>query len=165
MKFDELSILKYGGLSDLKPIKFTSKINILLGDNGTGKSSIVKSLYHLLFGIPTKQSEFFQYDYEGPTAVERNEIGASGVVLKIINGDEKILVSRSKWDKNVNDQIKDIFPQIEDVEKLRRLFSNFFFTSTKMIADIQDSISLDKNIRTDLIKLISRSFWLWFSKY
>ena len=64
MKFDELSILKYGGLSDLKPIKFTSKINILLGDNGTGKSSIVKSLYHLLFGIPTKQSEFFQYDYE-----------------------------------------------------------------------------------------------------
>lgn len=157
MKFDELSILKYGGLSDLKPIKFTSNINILLGDNGTGKSSIVKSLYHLLFGIPTKQSEYFQYDYEGPTAVKRNEIGASGVVLKIVNGDEKIIVSRSKWDKNVNDQIKDIFPQIEDVEKLRRLFSNFFFTSTKMIADIKDSISLDKNIRTDLIKLISRA--------
>ena len=157
MKFDELSILKYGGLSDLKPIKFTSNINILLGDNGTGKSSIVKSLYHLLFGIPTKQHEHFQYDYDGPTAVGRNEIGASGVVLKIVNGDEKITVSRSKWDKNVNNQIKDIFPQIDDVEKLRRLFSNFFFTSTKMIADIQDSISLDKNIRTDLIKLISRA--------
>ena len=157
MKFDELSILKYGGLSDLKPIKFTSNINILLGDNGTGKSSIVKSLYHLLFGIPTKQHEHFQYDYDGPTAVGRNEIGASGVVLKIVNGDEKITVSRSKWDKNVNNQIKDIFPQIDDVEKLRRLFSNFFFTSTKMITDIQDSISLDKNIRTDLIKLISRA--------
>jgi len=53
MKFDELSILKYGGLSDLKPITFTSNLNILLGDNGTGKSSIVKSLYHILFGIPT----------------------------------------------------------------------------------------------------------------
>ena len=155
MKFDELSILKYGGLSDLKPITFTSNINVLLGDNGTGKSSIVKSLYHMLFGIPTKQSEYFQYDYDGPTAIGRNEIGASGVILKIINGDEKLTISRSKWDKNVNNQIKDIFPQIDDVEKLRRLFSNFFFTSTKMIADIQGSISLDKNIRTDLIKLIS----------
>ena len=38
---------------------------------------------------------------------------------------------------------------------MRRLFSNFFFTSTKMISDIQGSISLDKNIRNDLIKLIS----------
>tara|TARA_Y100000741_G_scaffold95461_1_gene70914 strand:+ start:842 stop:4039 length:3198 start_codon:yes stop_codon:yes gene_type:complete len=155
MKFEELSILKYGALLDLKPVNFKSNINVLLGDNGSGKSSIVKSLYHLLFGIPTKGSEYFQYDYDGPAAVSRTEIGAGGVILNVDNNGDKLSISRSKWDKNINEQIKDIYPQIDDVEKMRRLFSNFFFTSTKMISDIQGSISLDKNIRNDLIKLIS----------
>ena len=164
MKFEELSILKYGALVDFKPISFSANINVLLGDNGSGKSSIVKSLYHLLFGIPSKSNHHFQYDYDGSTAVSRTEIGAGGVVLNIDNNGDKISISRSKWDKNINEQIKDIYPQIDDVEKLRRVFSNFFFTSTKMITDIQSSInkdkekttiSLDNNIRTDLIKLIS----------
>ena len=155
MKFEELSILKYGALVDFKPISFSSSINVLLGDNGSGKSSIVKSLYHLLFGIPTKSDHYFQYDYDGPTAVSRSEIGAGGVILNIDSNGDKLSISRSKWDKNINEQIKDIYPQIDDVEKMRRLFSNFFFTSTKMISDIQGSISLDKNIRNDLIKLIS----------
>ena len=155
MKFEELSILKYGALVDFKPISFEPNINVLLGDNGSGKSSIVKSLYHLLFGIPTKSDHYFQYDYDGPTAVSRTEIGAGGVILNIDSNGDKLSISRSKWDKNINEQIKNIYPQIEDVEKMRRLFSNFFFTSTKMISDIQGSISLDKNIRNDLIKLIS----------
>jgi len=155
MKFEELSILKYGALVDFKPISFEPNINVLLGDNGSGKSSIVKSLYHLLFGIPTKSDHYFQYDYDGPTAVSRTEIGAGGVILNIDSNGDKLSISRSKWDKNINEQIKDIYPQIDDVEKMRRLFSNFFFTSTKMISDIQGSISLDKNIRNDLIKLIS----------
>jgi DNA repair exonuclease SbcCD ATPase subunit len=155
MKFEELSILKYGALVDFKPISFSSNINVLLGANGSGKSSIVKSLYHLLFGIPTKSDHHFQYDYAGSTAVSRTEIGAGGVILNIDNNGDKLTISRSKWDKNINEQIKDIYPQIDDVEKMRRLFSNFFFTSTKMISDIQGSISLDKNIRNDLIKLIS----------
>ena len=155
MKFEELSILKYGALVDFKPISFEPNINVLLGDNGSGKSSIVKSLYHLLFGIPTKSDHYFQYDYDGPTAVSRTEIGSGGVILNIDSNGDKLSISRSKWDKNINEQIKNIYPQIEDVEKMRRLFSNFFFTSTKMISDIQGSISLDKNIRNDLIKLIS----------
>ena len=155
MKFEELSILKYGALVDFKPISFEPSINVLLGDNGSGKSSIVKSLYHLLFGIPTKSDHYFQYDYDGPTAVSRTEIGAGGVILNIDSNGDKLSISRSKWDKNINEQIKNIYPQIEDVEKMRRLFSNFFFTSTKMISDIQGSISLDKNIKNDLIKLIS----------
>ncbi len=155
MKFEELSILKYGALVDFKPISFEPNINVLLGDNGSGKSSIVKSLYHLLFGIPTKSDHYFQYDYDGPTAVPRTEIGAGGVILNIDSNGDKLSISRSKWDKNINEQIKDIYPQIDDVEKMRRLFSKFFFTSTKMISDIQGSISLDKNIRNDLIKLIS----------
>ena len=155
MKFEELSILKYGALVDFKPILFEPSINVLLGDNGSGKSSIVKSLYHLLFGIPTKSDHYFQYDYDGPTAVSRTEIGAGGVILNIDSNGDKLSISRSKWDKNINEQIKNIYPQIEDVEKMRRLFSNFFFTSTKMISDIQGSISLDKNIKNDLIKLIS----------
>ena len=41
MKFEELSILKYGALVDFKPISFEPNINVLLGDNGSGKSSIV----------------------------------------------------------------------------------------------------------------------------
>ena len=155
MKFEELSILKYGALVDFKPISFEPNINVLLGDNGSGKSSIVKSLYHLLFGIPTKSDHYFQYDYDGPTTVSRSEIGAGGVILNIDSNGDKLSISRSKWDKNINEQIKDIYPQIDDVEKMRRIFSNFFFTSTKMISDIQGSISLDKNIRNDLIKLIS----------
>ena len=155
MKFEELSILKYGALVDFKPISFEPNINVLLGDNGSGKSSIVKSLYHLLFGIPTKSDHYFQYDYDGPTAVSRTEIGSGGVILNIDSNGDKLSISRSKWDKNINEQIKNIYPQIEDVEKMRRLFSNFFFTSTKMISDIKGSISLDKNIRNDLIKLIS----------
>tara|TARA_Y100000287_G_scaffold154518_1_gene130984 strand:+ start:147 stop:1328 length:1182 start_codon:yes stop_codon:yes gene_type:complete len=155
MKFEELSILKYGALIDFKPISFEPNINVLLGDNGSGKTSIVKSLYHLLFGIPTKSDHYFQYDYDGPTAVSRTEIGAGGVILNIYSNGDKLSISRSKWDKNINEQIKDIYPQIDDVEKMRRLFSNFFFTSTNMISDIRGSISLDKNIRNDLIKLIS----------
>ena len=155
MKFEELSILKYGALVDFKPISFSSNINVLLGANGSGKSSIVKSLYHLLFGIPTKSDHPFQYDYDGTTVALRTGLGAGGVILNIDNNGDKLTISRNKWDKNINEQIKDIYPQIDDVEKMRRLFSNFFFTSTKMISDIQGSISLDKNIRNDLIKLIS----------
>ena len=155
MKFEELSILKYGALVDFKPISFKPNLNVLLGDNGSGKSSIVKSLYHLLFGIPSKQDHHFQYDYDGPTAVSAKEMGAGAVILNIDNNGDKLSISRSKWDKNINEQIKEIYPQLDDVEKMRRLFSNFFFTSTKMISDIKDSISLDKNIRNDLIKLIS----------
>ena len=64
MKFEELSILKYGTLVDFKPISFEPNINVLLGDNGSGKSSIVKSLYHLLFGMPAKQDQHFYYDYD-----------------------------------------------------------------------------------------------------
>ena len=111
-------------------------------------------ILHLLFGIPTKSDHYFQYDYDGPTAVSRTEIGAGGVILNIDSNGDKLSISRSKWNKNINEQIKDIYPQIDDVEKMRRLFSNFFFTSTKMISDIQGSISLDKNIRNDLIKFI-----------
>ena len=155
MKFEELSILKYGALVDFKPISFKPNLNVLLGDNGSGKSSIVKSLYHLLFGIPSKQDHHFQYDYDGSTAVSAKEMGAGAVILNIDNNGDKLSISRSKWDKNINEQIKEIYPQLDDVEKMRRLFSNFFFTSTKMISDIKDSISLDKNIRNDLIKLIS----------
>ena len=155
MKFEELSILKYGALVDFKPISFKPNLNVLLGDNGSGKSSIVKSLYHLLFGIPSKQDHHFQYDYDGPTAVSAKEMGAGAVILNIDNNGDKLSISRSKWDKNINEQIKEIYPQLDDVEKMRRLFSNFFFTSTKMISDIKGSISLDKNIRNDLIKLIS----------
>ena len=164
MKFEELSILKYGALVDFKPITFSAKINVLLGDNGSGKSSIVKSLYHLLFGIPTKGNHPFQYDYDGTTVALRTGLGAGDVILNVDNNGDKISISRSKWNKNINEQIKDIYPQLDDVEKLRRVFSNFFFTSTKMITDIQSSInkdkdkttiSLDNNIRTDLIQLIS----------
>ena len=155
MKFEELSILKYGALVDFKPISFKPNLNVLLGDNGSGKSSIVKSLYHLLFGIPSKQDHHFQYDYDGSTAVSAKEMGAGAVILNIDNNGDKLSISRSKWDKNINEQIKEIYPQLDDVEKMRRLFSNFFFTSTKMISDIKGSISLDKNIRNDLIKLIS----------
>jgi DNA repair exonuclease SbcCD ATPase subunit len=164
MKFEELSILKYGALVDFKPISFSSNINVLLGANGSGKSSIVKSLYHLLFGIPTKSDHPFQYDYDGTTVALRTGLGAGDVILNVDNNGDKISISRSKWNKNINEQIKDIYPQLDDVEKLRRVFSNFFFTSTKMITDIQSSInkdkdkttiSLDNNIRTDLIQLIS----------
>jgi len=164
MKFEELSILKYGALVDFKPILFSPNINILLGDNGSGKSSIVNSIYHLLFGIPAKKDHYFQYDYDGPTAVPKTEIGSGAVLLKIENNGEKLSISRSKWNQNINEQIKNIYPQIDDVEKMRRLFSNYFFTSTKLITNIQSSIkndkskttiSLGKNIRTDLIKLIS----------
>ena len=106
MKFEELSILKYGALVDFKPISFEPNINVLLGDNGSGKSSIVKSLYHLLFGIPTKSDHYFQYDYDGPTAVSRTEIGSGGVILNIDSNGDKLSISRSKWDKNINEQIK-----------------------------------------------------------
>ena len=76
MKFEELSILKYGTLVDFKPISFEPNINVLLGDNGSGKSSIVKSLYHLLFGMPAKQDQHFYYDYDGPTAISAKEMGS-----------------------------------------------------------------------------------------
>ncbi len=65
MRFLELHLMKYGPFTDtVLNLEGTDCIHIICGPNEAGKSSSLRALRALLYGIPTKTTDNFVHDYK-----------------------------------------------------------------------------------------------------
>jgi uncharacterized protein YhaN len=87
MRFDSLNIPAYGPFTGYS-LSFTPSaqdLHVIYGKNEAGKSSLLRAIHHLLYGIPNSTSDDFIHEYK------KLRIGAT-----VNNGDERLTFLRRK---------------------------------------------------------------------
>lgn len=160
MNLQKLKINAYGKLKD-KELEFKDHINIIYGKNEAGKSTILKFITNMLYGISKNKNGKPYSDFEKYKPWEGEDF--SGKIEYALDNGETFEVFRDFRKKNpqiFNEQKEDISKQF-NIDKSRG--NEFFYEQTKMdetlflstIVINQEEVKLEKNEQTILIQKIA----------
>ena len=160
MNLQKLKINAYGKLKD-KELEFKDHINIIYGKNEAGKSTILKFITNMLYGISKNKNGRPYSDFEKYKPWEGEDF--SGKIEYALDNGETFEVFRDFRKKNpqiFNEQKEDISKQF-NIDKSRG--NEFFYEQTKMdetlflstIVINQEEVKLEKNEQTILIQKIA----------
>lgn len=159
MKIHSLKINAFGKLEN-KEIKLNNGINIIYGKNESGKSTLLKFISAMFFGLSKNKNGKEISDLEKYTPWGKKEI--SGKIIYELDNKNQYEVFREFHKKNIkifNYDLKDISNEFT-IDKNE---NHFFTDQTKLDEDLffntgismQEDMKLDKSRQTTLIQKIS----------
>ena len=159
MKINNLKINNYGKLEN-KEIELNKNINIIYGENESGKSTLLSFILSMFYGISKNKDgkEYTDYDRYLPWS----DKDFSGKLNYELNNSDSFDVFRNFNKKNpkiFNSQMEDISKDF-NIDKTKG--NQFFLEQTKMDKNIflsslvvsQEQVKLDKNEQNTLIQKI-----------
>jgi len=160
LKINKFKINSYGKLQN-KEINLNNKINIIYGENESGKSTIFKFILNSFYGASKnkKGKNISDYEQYKPWNVEE----FSGKLEYELDNGEKFEIYREFSKKNpkiFNDKLEEISKQF-NIDKNKG--NEFFYEQTKIdeelflatSAILQEEVRLEKNIQNNLIQKIT----------
>lgn len=160
MKINKIKINSFGKLRN-KEIKFKNGINILYGENESGKSTIMNFIKNTLYGISKnkKGKEISDYDKYKPWGKEE----FSGKLEYTLDNNEKYEIYRDFNKKNpkiYNENSEDISKEFNINKKTG---NEFFYEQTKVdeelflstVGMLQSEIKLEKNNQNILVQKLA----------
>lgn len=160
MKINKIKINSFGKLRN-KEIEFKNGINILYGENESGKSTIMNFIKNTLYGISKnkKGKEISDYDKYKPWGKEE----FSGKLEYTLDNNEKYEIYRDFNKKNpkiYNENSEDISKEFNINKKTG---NEFFYEQTKVdeelflstVAMLQSEIKLEKNNQNILVQKLA----------
>ena len=160
MKIDKLKINAYGKLTD-KELEFNDHINVVHGENETGKSTILNFIVNMLYGISKNKNGKAYSNFERYKPWNQEDF--SGKIEYTLDNKETFEVFRDFRKKNpqiFNDKKEDISKQF-NIDKSKG--NEFFYEQRKMdetlflstIVVNQEQVKLQKSEQTVLIQKIA----------
>lgn len=160
MKINKLKINAYGKLQN-KEITLEPKINIIYGENESGKSTILKFILNSFYGTSKNKKGRDISDYEQYKPWNTEEF--SGKLEYELDNGETFEIYREFGKKNpkiFNNKLEDISKQF-NIDKNKG--NEFFYEQTKIdeelflatSAILQEEVRLEKNIQNNLIQKIT----------
>ncbi len=160
MKINKIKINSFGKLRN-KEIEFKNGINILYGENESGKSTIMNFIKNTLYGISKnkKGKEISDYDKYKPWGKEE----FSGKLEYTLDNNEKYEIYRDFNKKNpkiYNENSEDISKEFKINKKTG---NEFFYEQTKVdeelflstVGMLQSEIKLEKNNQNILVQKLA----------
>ena len=160
MKINKIKINSFGKLRN-KEIEFKNGINILYGENESGKSTIMNFIKNTLYGISKnkKGKEISDYDKYKPWGKEE----FSGKLEYTLDNNEKVEIYRDFNKKNpkiYNENSEDISKEFNINKKTG---NEFFYEQTKVdeelflstVGMLQSEIKLEKNNQNILVQKLA----------
>lgn len=160
MKILNLKINNFGKLSN-KEIKLEDGINIIYGENESGKSTLLKFIMGMLYGLSKNKNGKFIPDYERYTPWDGGEF--SGKISYELASGEKYEVFRDFKKKNpiiYNEELEDISKSF-NIDKTTG--NKFFYDQTKVdeelflstICSMQGETKLQEKEQLSLVQKMS----------
>lgn len=160
MKILNLKINNFGKLSN-KEIKLQDGINIIYGENESGKSTLLKFIMGMFYGLSKNKNGKFIPDHERYTPWDGGEF--SGKILYELNNGEKYEVFRDFKKKNpiiYNEELEDISKNF-NIDKTTG--NKFFYDQTKVdeelflstICSMQEETKLEEKEQISLVQKMS----------
>ena len=160
LKINKLKINSFGKLQN-KEISLNEKINIIYGENESGKSTILKFILNSFYGTSKnkKGKEISDFEQYKPWNTEE----FSGKLEYELDNGEKFEIYREFSKKNpkiFNGKMEDISKQF-NIDKNKG--NEFFYEQTKIDEELflatsaimQEEVRLEKNIQNNLIQKIT----------
>ena len=160
MKINNLKINSFGNLNN-REIELSEKINIIKGNNESGKSTLLKFIIDIFYGISKNKrgKEFSDYDRYKPWIGEE----FSGKLTYTLDNGKKFEVYRDFNKKNpkiYNENSEEISKQF-NIDKTTG--NQFFFEQTKIdetlflstLISEQEEVKLDKQTQNILIQKVA----------
>ena len=160
MKINNLKINNFGNLNN-KEIKLSEHINIIQGENESGKSTLLKFIVDIFFGISKNKRGKKLSDYERYKPWNGEEF--SGKLKYTLNNNKKYEIFRDFNKKNpkiYNENSEDISKQFN----IDKTYGNQFFVEqtnidenmfTSTLVSMQQEVRLDKNVQNILVQKIA----------
>lgn len=136
MKIVNLKINNFGKLSD-KEIKLSDRINVIYGENESGKSTLLKFIMGMFYGLSKNKNGKFTSDYERYTPWNGGEF--SGKIEYKLDNDNKYEVFRDFKKKNpkiYNENLEDISNTF-NIDKTTG--NKFFYDQTRVDEELFSS--------------------------
>lgn len=160
MKIKELKINAFGNLKD-KEIKFADHINIVQGNNESGKSTLLKFITNIFYGTSKnkKGKEFSDYDRYKPWTGEE----FSGKLTYSLDDGKKYEVFREFNKKNpkiYNENLEDISKEFT----IDKTYGNQFFVEQtnvdetmfySCLVSMQQEVKIDKNVQNTMVQKVA----------
>ena len=160
MEILNLKVNNFGKLSN-KEIELKKKINIIYGENESGKSTLLKFIMDMFYGLSKNKNKKLISDYEKYMPWNGGEF--SGKITYKLDNNQKYEVFREFKKKNPN-----IFNEnLEDISKEfnidKNLGNRFFYDQTKVdeelflstIVSLQEEVKLDEKEQNILVQKMS----------
>ncbi|MBO5413638.1 MAG: AAA family ATPase [Clostridia bacterium] len=160
MKINNIKINSFGNLKD-KEIELSENINIIQGKNESGKSTLLKFIVDMFYGISKNKrgKEFSDYDRYKPWDTEE----FSGKLTYTLDDGKKYEIFRDFNKKNpkiYNERLEDISKEF-NINKLTG--NEFFIEQTKIdenmflstLVSMQQEVKLDKTSQNVLIQKVA----------
>ena len=160
MEILNLKVNNFGKLSN-KEIELKKGINIIYGENESGKSTLLKFIMGMYYGLSKNKNKKFISDYEKYMPWNGGEF--SGKITYKLDNNQKYEVFREFKKKNPN-----IFNEnLEDISKEfnidKNLGNRFFYDQTKVdeelflstIVSLQEEVKLDEKEQNILVQKMS----------
>lgn len=160
MEILNLKVNNFGKLSN-KEIELKKGINIIYGENESGKSTLLKFIMGMFYGLSKNKNKKFISDYEKYMPWNGGEF--SGKITYKLDNNQKYEVFREFKKKNPN-----IFNEnLEDISKEfnidKNLGNRFFYDQTKVdeelflstIVSLQEEVKLDEKEQNILVQKMS----------
>lgn len=160
MKINKLKINAYGKIKD-KEIDLKNGVNIIYGENESGKSTLLKFISNMLFGISKNKNGKEYSDFEKYKPWNAEEF--SGKIDYELDNEKKFEVFRDFKKKSpqiINENKEDITKEFS-IDKIKG--NQFFYEQTKMDETLflstilinQAEVRLEKNDQNILIQKIA----------
>ncbi|MCI8353218.1 MAG: AAA family ATPase [Clostridia bacterium] len=160
MKILDLKINNFGKLTN-KEIKLEDGINIIYGENESGKSTLLKFIMGMVYGLSKNKNGKFISDYERYTPWDGGEFSGK-ISYKLDNG-ERYEVFRDFKKKNpniYNEELEDISKNF-NIDKTTG--NKFFYDQTKVdeelflstICSVQEETKLEEKEQSALVQKLS----------
>ena len=160
MEILNLKVNNFGKLSN-KEIELKKGINIIYGENESGKSTLLKFIMDMFYGLSKNKNKKLISDYEKYMPWNGGEF--SGKITYKLDNNQKYEVFREFKKKNPN-----IFNEnLEDISKEfnidKNLGNRFFYDQTKVdeelflstIVSLQEEVKLDEKEQNILVQKMS----------
>ena len=160
MKIKELNINGFGKLKD-KNIKFNEGINVIIGENESGKSTLLKFITSIFYGISKNKRGKSISDYEKFKPWE-SEIYSGKIKYKLDNNNEfEVYRDFNKKSPELYNNFGDDITALFNVGKNKEI--PYFYEQTKIDEDLfvnstavmQNDVRIDKLTQNMIIQKIS----------
>ena len=160
MKIKELNINGFGKLKD-KNIKFNEGINVIIGENESGKSTLLKFITSIFYGISKNKRGKSISDYEKFKPLD-SEIYSGKIKYKLDNNNEfEVYRDFNKKSPEIYNNFGDDITALFNVGKNKEI--PYFYEQTKIDEDLfvnstavmQNDVRIDKLTQNMIIQKIS----------